>query len=243
MNEKIYFDALLTDKFKEEGLYLIFPDGNCVSITESSINNYFEKIWHDSSVFPPHIKKAVDLDFCIHCPGKDLGEEFCAAIRPILPFLEKVDKYMSYDKVTAVLKTENPAIISITHTDLQDALRYVSLLSLMQYCETNRKFWSYYFGVSPISNQEQALSQIYLNIFWLKNGDENKTREAIDEYSKEIRISDECLLRRLRLICTNDAFLNAYANTQMSTEFLSMDADNILAMAFKMHNKKLAETI
>lgn len=243
MNEKIGSDDLQLGNFGEEGLYLIFPDGNRISITQNNIRSYFQKIWHDNSVFPPYIKAATELEFCEHCPGKYSGEEFCVAIRPILPFLDEVDKYLSYDKVTAVLKTDHPSIISITHTDLQNALRYVSLLSLMQYCETNRKFWSYYLGVSPLSNQEQAMSQIYLNIFWLNNGDKGKTREAIDVFRNEIRISNECLVRRLRLLCKKDAFLNAYVNTQMSTELLSMDIDNILATAFEIHNKKLAVTV
>ena len=153
------------DKFTEEGLYLILPNGNCICISQNNINNYFKKLWDDGSVFPPHIKRATELDFCEHCPAKYSDEEFCVAIRPVLPFLEEVDKYVSHDKVTAIIKTNNPSVISIKHTDLQHALKYVSILSLINYCETNRKFWPYYFGISPFSDMEQVLSQIYVNIF------------------------------------------------------------------------------
>lgn len=243
MDIKAEFVEPLYERFKEEGLYLFFPDGDCISITKNYINNYFQMVWHDSFMFPPQVKKATKLAFCAHCPGKALGEEYCVAIRPILPFLEKIDKYMSYNEVTAVLKTDFPSVISIRQTNLQNALGYLSLLSLIQYCETNRKYWPYYFGVNPLAHHEQALSQIYLNIFWINNGDKDKTLKAIDSFSNEIRISDECLTRRLQLICKNDAFLNAYANTQMSADFLSWDAENILETAFKTHNKKLAEHV
>ncbi|NOX65979.1 MAG: hypothetical protein GXO85_09325 [Chlorobi bacterium] len=241
MNKKISLGDLRVDKFNEEGLYLIFPNDDCICVTQNYINNYFKKIWQDSSVFPSHIKKATDLQLCEHCPGKKSEVEFCVALRPILPFLEKVDKYVSYDDVTAVLKTNNPSVITVRHTDLQNALRYVSLLSLIKYCETNRRYWSYYFGVSPLADVQQALAQIYLNIFWLNKGDKKKTHNAINIFTKEMRISNECLLRRLKLICKNDAFINAYANTQMSSEFLSMNGDDILDSAFETHINQLTK--
>ena len=87
------------------------------------------------------------------------------------------------------------------------------------------------------------LFRFYLNIFWLNKGDKHKTHNAITLYTDEIRISNECLVKRLKLLCKNDAFINAYANTQMSNEFLSMDEDDILDRSFKIHNKKLTEIV
>lgn len=238
MADKVCIENLNIEKFSEEGLYLIFPNNDCIPINQKEIEDYFIKVWNDSSVFPPHIKEAADLDFCSHCPGKET-DEFCVAIRPILPFLKKVDQYVSFDKVTAIMRTENPTIISITHTDLQYALKYVALMSLVMYCETNQKFWPYYFGIHPFSDIDQILSQIYINIFWLNDGDLDKTKQAIYEFKTEIQISDECLIKRLRLICKNDAFLNAFTMCQVSSEYLSMDEEELLRCAFGMHNRRL----
>ena len=72
--------------------------------------------------------KAVDaFQRCSICPNKR-KDDFCNAIRTVFPFLEMMDKYVSFDKVTAVYKENTTNLLHVTSTTMQKALKYVSLL-------------------------------------------------------------------------------------------------------------------
>lgn len=220
MDKDAFISNLQTNSSKEEGLYLIFPEGKFISITPQKIEEYFQAFLRDPSLFPPSVREAEDLNLCEHCPSRLKGETFCGGLKPVLPFLNEVDTYMSYDKVTAVLKTTDPSFLSIVDTDMQNALKYVSILGLMYYCKTNSRYWKNFFGVNPLENAKQIISQVYLNFFWLNAGDEDKIREDIKAFRSEITSSTQCLVKRLRIICKNDVFLNAFVNAQVITELL-----------------------
>ena len=50
------------------------------------------------------------------------------------------------------------------NTTMQRALRYISNLSLMEYCRLGRKFQKYYKGIIPIAGTEEIVNRMYLNI-------------------------------------------------------------------------------
>jgi len=146
------YENLQINNFQEEGLYLIFSDEKCISITQKEIKKYFKNFFTNKSFFPLAVRNAAEMELCEHCPGKKIGEVFCVALRPVLPFLEDIDKYMSYEKVTAVYRAADQNILTIAKTDLQSALTYVSIISLIFYCKNNEKYKEYFYGIRKCNN-------------------------------------------------------------------------------------------
>jgi len=155
-------------------------------------------------------------------------DDFCDALRPTLPLLTIIDKYKSFDKVTAIYKGDDIGLCHISYTTMQRALRYVSNLSLMEYCELGKKFQKYYHGIIPIAGTEDIVSRIYLNIYYIHRGNEEAVDEAILELKKDMTIATKNQLKRLNLICKNDAFLNAYILTNLVTDVLYDNKDTVL---------------
>jgi hypothetical protein len=229
---------LNTDEFREEGLYLFFPDKNSIRITKTGIDRYFKKVTKEYRSFPVGVRKHPDFAACEHCRTRAKRQRFCSALMPVLPFLDEVDKYVSFDAVAAVFKNNITGFITMKRTSLQEVLKYVSLLSLTRYCRINRKYWKYFFGVRALSSPEQVVSQIYLNFYWIYKGDHDRVRKETHTFVQEIGKSARSLVARLRLICRNDAFLNAFINAQLATEFLEIDISKTLDKAFETHNRR-----
>ncbi len=99
---------------------------------------------------------------------------------------------------------------------------------LLYYCLNFREYWRYYFGVVPLSSAETVAARIYLNIYWLHKGNKEEIDKVISQFQEELMLTTTNRVKRLSLICKNDAFINAFVNAQMTTEFLSMDIDGIL---------------
>ena len=140
MDSQNVLSELIADD-KQPGLYLFCPDNECICITYDAIDEVYEESFNNPSLFPQEIKDSADIALCERCPGKVKGEQFCAALKPILPFLSMVDKYVSYDKVIAVYKDEENNSIKARGTTMQEALMFVSELSLIYYCKANEKYW------------------------------------------------------------------------------------------------------
>jgi len=69
------------------------------------------------------------------------------------------------------------------------------------------------------------------------------TRDNIQKVTKEYWENPEKIspqVKRLNLICKNDAFMNAFVNTQIVTTFLSMDIEKSLDKAYEEFEKKIA---
>lgn len=154
--------------------------------------------------------------------------DICDAIRPVLPFLEKLDKYFSYDKVTAVYRGGGGGMLHVKETDLQEALQYVSLLSLLRYNQVLRKYWKYYYGVTPLMSSPEAAGRIYINMYWQHKGDKAEIDKVIAQFREELMISSENQVKRMNLVSRNDVFINAFVKTQVVSEFLSMDIESAI---------------
>lgn len=218
--------------YKQKGLYLVLPDFSVLELTKKNIAVKAEEFWKDPNKITPELKNAVDFQRCQFCPlkGKD---EFCDAIRPIVPFLDIVDKYVSFDKVIAVYKGDEKDLVHVTETTIYKALTYVSLLSLMQYCQIGRQYWKYYFGIVPVEGGKEATNRMYLNMYWIYQGNKIEIDDMISSFVDQIRITSQNQVKRLNLICKNDAFMNAFVETQIVTEFLSMDIEGQLKKSLK----------
>src|SRR5512138_3534217 len=95
--------AVALEKFCETGLYLVFPDNTLLLLGPKSIRGFAQDFLSNPAKVPPHVKKAVDFQACEICPKRDSGE-FCHALHPTLPFIDKVSQFQSHDPVTAVYR-------------------------------------------------------------------------------------------------------------------------------------------
>jgi len=151
----------------------------------------------------------------------------CDAIRPTIPFLSIVDKYVSFDEVTAVFVGED-GILRVSYTTMQEALKYVSILSLMNFCKKGKTYWRYFYGINPLMNPKEIAGRLYLNLYFANNGDKERIKEIITRFNEEIMVTSKNQVMRMNLVCKNDAFMNSFVNTQLLTMLLSMDMDKRL---------------
>ena len=217
--------------YEKSGLYLTFEDSTRIVLTQENVEKTTEEYWMDPDKIPPDAKKAVEFQRCGFCPLKG-AEDFCDALRPTLPLLTAIDKYNSFDEVTAIYKGDERGLYHVSHTTMQRALTYISYFSLMEYCQVGRKYQKYFYGITPVMETEQIANSLYLNMYWIHGGDEEKIDKLISQMNKEITMTTDNQMRRLRLICENDAFLNAYVLTHLVTEVL-----------FDYKDKKLKEEL
>jgi hypothetical protein len=222
-------DLKLSD-FEKEGLYLLFPDSTRLELTKENIERVADRYWQDPAKIPADKRKAIEFQKCYFCPHKN-KEDICDSIRPILPFLDIVDQYVSYDKITAVYKGSEERLVHIRATTMQDALRYVSILSLLRYNLVLQKYWKYYYGIIPIMGGREVATRVYLNMYWLHKGNLEEMEEMLRRFGEELRVSSTNQVKRLNLVCKNDAFVNAFVNTQLVTQFL-INMEDILTKSF-----------
>ena len=216
--------------FEKEGLYLLFPDSTKLELTKENIEKVTGLYWQDFTKIPEDKRKAIDFQKCYFCPHRN-EEDICDSIRPVLPFLDMVDQYVSYDKVIAVYKGNEDKLVHVRATTMQDALKYVSILSLLRYNLVLQKYWKYYYGIIPIMGGREVATRVYLNMYWLHKGKLEEIKEIIKRFKEELKVSSANQVRRLNLVCKNDAFVNAFVNTQLVTQFL-INIEDILTKSF-----------
>ena len=211
--------ALRLPDYEDTGLYLILKDLRTLSLTQKNIEAITAAYWTDPEKIPQRIKDAAEFQRCTFCPMREKGG-FCDALRPVLPLLEVVDDYASFQEVTAVYKGTNAKLYHIADTTMQQALRYVSTLSITGYCQVGRKYLKYFSGILPIMSAVEIANRLYLNLYWIHGGDKKRVDEVIAEFNETITHATQNQAARLRLICKNDAFVNAFALTQIISEVL-----------------------
>jgi len=230
--------TLELSRYKQPGLYLILEDSTELLLTREHIEEVTEEMWADPQKIPLSAKEAVEFQRCGFCPLKGKND-FCDALRPTLPLLDIVDKYNSFDEVTAIYKGDDEELCHVSHTTMQRALRYISNLSLMAYCQIGRKYWKYFIGIIPIMDTQETANRLYLNIFWAHEGNKEAVDQIISKMSEEITITSQNKAARLRLICDNDAFLNAFVLTHMLTDILFENKDRNLKELLKSFEKSV----
>ncbi len=215
------------EDYKQEGLYLIFPDSSRMILTKEYIEKISNVYWNDPNKIPEHVKEATDFLRCKNCPLRKEGG-ICNALRPILPFLEIIDKYTSIDEVVAIYKEKNAEVLNVADSTMQVALKYLSILSLFFYCEAGQKYSKFFWGITPLSGAKDIAMRFFLNVYWFHKGNLEEINKFISKYREIVTTTTQNQTKRLRLICKNDAFLNAYVSTHISSEFLTMDIDKMI---------------
>ena len=212
---------------KQPGLYLTLKDGTRVELTRENIEKTTLEYWQNPEKIPSSVKKAIEFARCDFCPLRR-QDDFCDALRPVLPLLDVMDNYSSFDNAKAVYKGENTELHHLSFSTMQRVLRYISTLSLMGYCRVGRKYWKYFTGILPVMGAEDIVNRMYLNMYWIHKGDRESVDRVISKLHSEISTTTRNQMDRLRLICKNDAFLNAYALTHLITDLLYEDKDTKL---------------
>lgn len=228
-------DVRLGD-YDQVGLYLILKDSTRLVLTREGIEKLATEYWVNPDKIPPGVKEVAEFQRCPFCPLKG-KEDFCNALRPVLPLLDVVDNYVSFDKVLAIYKPEDKQLLHISDTSMQEGLAYVATLSLMDYCQVGRKYRRYYFGIIPIIGFVEFANRLYLNIYWIHGGNRESTEKAISDFNEQITITTQNQVARLRLICKNDAFINAFVNAQSIPALLHRRKDTYLQESFNRFQK------
>lgn len=226
MDEKSFLDDCT-----EEGIYLFFEDGKRLYITRQKVEQTAFSFWEDRNKISDKIRNAAEFQRCDFCPLKKTSG-LCDAIRPVFPFIDSLDKYVSHNKVIAVYR-DDKGNLHVSDTTMQSALRYLSVLSLVYYCQVGRKYWRCFLGILPLMSAEEIATQLYLNFYYLNGGKAKATKKAIEKFGAEIDITTRNQKKRLNLICENDAFMNAFVNTHMITMILSLDFEKTLKQTFE----------
>ena len=208
---------------------MCFGDGEVLDLSKDRVKEIADEYWNDPSKLPAHIKEHEDFKTCSVCPYRGQAV-FCSAMKPLLPFLEAMEKFTSCDKVTATYIKGGVSYTS--EIPVQNALQYVTNMALFEYCEDAKKYHKYFKGILPFMDSNEAACRIFLNIFWLAKGGRWRTNRIIDEMKRTITVTSKSCVKRLNLMCKSDAFMNAYVKTQIVTEMLSFKVDTTLAKYF-----------
>lgn len=216
----------LMDRFTEPGLFLLFDDGRELLLTRRVVEAYKQRYLADPGLLPPEFRTAAEYRPCAVCPSRDTAV-ICHSIPTVFPFLEDLDRYISYERVTVVFRAEpgehepGDAILHLTNTTMQRALQYVAILSLIYYCGVGRKYFKYFTGVIPFMDPGLIAERIYTNLYLDLRGDEGAINEIIARMRYEVDFTVRCQLKRLERLCRNDAFMNAFANMHTCLLFLA----------------------
>ena len=104
---------------------------------------------------------------------------------------------------------------------------------MIYHCEVGKKYSAYFEGVNPIMPQSHIANTVFLNLYLACKGNMQILESTLNTMQRELMQTVKCQMRRLQLICEGDAFLNAFVNTENTTE--------IMLLAVRSQARSLAE--
>ena len=216
-----------TDEFREPGLYLLLPEGRRIALTQDRIGAFAHTFEANLGEIPLEIRSAVQFEACPVCPER-AAAKFCHALPATLAFSDELRDFRSYDRVSAVYRDQERALVCVPETTMQEALQFVAILSLIHYCEVGRKYARFLHGVHPLMAPAELMARVHLNIYWDCKGDRDRIASTLKSFSDEITCTCRCQVSRLQLICKRDALVNAFVNTQAQIECLALTESGLL---------------
>lgn len=216
--------SLNLDNFQSEGLWLIFSDSSQIALTRDIIDQIAKVYLVDPENLPPELEDAKDFRACAHCPKKN-EYIICSALKPILPFIASIDQYQSFEEVTAVFHATNSSVLHVSYTTMQQALIYVAILSLVYFCDSSERYCRFFQDINPLVDGEIISRRVYANIYLYHQGNQNDINSTISALKKSIYESTRSLTKRLRLLCENDSFINAFVNANLIMTFLELEVE------------------
>jgi hypothetical protein len=216
---------------KQEGMYLYTVDGVLLDLSKERVMRLTQEYWDNPAKLPLHIRQNDAFKACSVCPSKDQAV-FCSTLKPLLPFLEDTEKFNSYDKVTAIY-VKKEGLAYITETTMQDALQYVTNMSIFEYCEGAKQYHRYFKGIEPFMDVNECRARLFLNTYWIHNGERGEVRSAIAEIQEVITVISKNAVDRLNLMSKSDALSNAYVKAHNIVAVMPfIDIDVTLAKYF-----------
>jgi len=211
--------------FPESGLYLLLPGGEWVVMTHQGLEAATRALLADPAAIPEHVRAAVDYQPCSICPMRHTAE-ICHAIMPVLPFFDVLDRYESHEKVTAVYRDD--VGVMVIDTTMQNALMFISILSLTQYCEVGQEYACFFEGINPLTPVARIAKSVFQGIFLASDGDLPKVARTISTISRNLLQTAKCQTQRLCLISGRDSFQNAFINTEMIMQVVEIEFEKYL---------------
>ncbi len=221
------------EAFAEPGLYLQPPDGEWLALTRTEIERRMRAMLDDPAAIPAEVRAAMDYQPCEICPEKD-SAEICHAIMTTLPFAPQIDRYVSYQDVTAVYREASsddgsPGGLYVRVTSMQEALQYIAILSLLYYCEVGKKYYACFENVNPLMPTDALGRTVFANMYLQCGGDRTAMQELLTRMEEELLLTAKCQIKRLQLICRRDAFANAIVGTHTTTRLLKIELQALYA--------------
>ena len=215
------FDFLA--EFKEPGFYIIFENGEKVSINKSSITSSKE-IFKKETV-NSEIKDAPKFKKCGFCLSQD--KVICDAIGPIFPLIEILNKYDSFEKAILIWKHDEKDTFFSMFKDLQTALGQIALWSMTDYCYLSGKYSHYFDGIIPYMSREQISKIILKNIALSCSLIFEDTKKEVIRFAKLMQITTENRIRRVQFLSRTDAVANAYIKALVPIQLLEKNFDSM----------------
>lgn len=215
-----------SDLYRDEGMYVHCENGTVFNFSLKNVELLADEYWNNPEKINPEIRHNELFKTCSVCPYRG-DDVLCSAIKPLLPFLENLNDFKSFDPVTVVFRDANK-VISVKETDMQNALQYLTDMSVFQYCEDMKRYKEYYSGIRPLRSTHENVQTLLLNIFWKSDGNKDKTRNTIKDLHKSIDITTRNCIDRINLICRSDAFKNAYIRTHILGDLIQGYSEKFL---------------
>jgi hypothetical protein len=125
--------------------------------------------------------------------------------------------------VTAVYREAESGVLHVQVTTLQLALNFLTMLSLLEYCEQGKQFAEYFEDVNPLMPPEQIARQVFRNLYLKQAGDVDVIRRLVDQMHGNFYTTTHCQIKRIQLICKNDALQNAFVNLHTVAGWLTVN--------------------
>lgn len=218
-------------------LYVDLGKGERIALSTESVSAYARQYLDTPRKVPECVRKAIDVDCCAACP-RSHRDSYCKAVYPTLSVFAAFDRYPSHHPVNVQYLDLVCDCLLSRRTTLQQAMQGVSILSLIDYCEYGSQHRDLFFGVNPLMRLPVIASRIYLNTFWLCGGDHAATRARLSEFVRGLKVTIDCQIKRVRLICKQDSFANAFVLTHVLTEMLDEGLDDLLRSALEEHRAR-----
>jgi hypothetical protein len=203
-----------------DGISLHLEDGRVLHFTRTLIAETSRKWLSDPALLPSEMQSATAFRPCSVCPAADTAR-ICHALGPSMAFFDRIDEFDSFTPVTVVLRETDPQTTLVKKTTMQRALQYITLLSVMEYCESGAEYQSYFVGLNPLMEPEEFADGLFKTIFCEMKGDLDRVRLILTRLINQIRITSHCQIKRTRLVYQRDALVNAYIATAAIADFLS----------------------
>lgn len=222
------------EMLEKDGMYIFFNNGQILDLSKDRIQALGRAGGDgtDRRLESSGERTSIYRDFMGKCSKVN-----CSAVKPLLPILEELALVNAQDVVGAVYVNNRVAQYA-PGVSLQQALKYLSDMSLFEYCSKARGYQKYFQGIDPFMGAKEAGARLFMNIYWLEGGEREKVDQTIKEIQRAILFSARCCSTRLDNVCRSDALMNAYVISQGALFTLSMDIEQILSEYFASSSSK-----